>query len=301
MTQNTVTERLLPFVNQQADENSEKEEALAMAEALLEEKKAQRLRAFTKENLFGEGGTFRELPKDEQRELLAVVLTFLEEETEKYIDGIGQYSNGIFGDRFPDGISWEQANLEPRMKHLLEAAKNDIFLSDWKKRVTSIERATHYYPPIYSEKVIRWKCEKIQETAVKIEQMLGETPEGLTGSGLEFVPSSIGGGQKVYLNGQFVTTTVNARFSDSPTNGEVVAWLVVEQIDYCNIRGAQISCKVFAWKNGLEEPEQVFEDHAYSSERSFSVDAPKVSKDGKVIVSTRVNGEESTREVSVTR
>lgn len=271
----TTTERLLPFISKQVDEVAEKKEVLATAKALLEERKTQRLRAFTKENLFGEGGVFRELPKDEQKELLAVVLTALEEETQGYIDRIGESRYA------PDGIDWGDANLEPRLNHLLEAAKNGIFLPDWKNRIVSIEEATHYYYSNFSERAIRWNREKIQETAVKIEQLLGEVPEGLTGSGLEFVPSGIGDGQKVYLNGQYVATTVNARFSDSPTNGKVVAWLVVEQIDYCNIKGAQTSWKVFAWKSGLKEPKEVFEDHAYSAERSLSVDAPKVSKDGE--------------------
>jgi len=288
-----LVERLLPFISQQVDEAAEKEEALAIAKAILEEKKAQRLRAFTKKNLFGEGGVLRELPKDEQSELLAVVLTVLEEETQGYIDRIGQSFYG------PDGIDWDEANLNPRLKHLLEAAENGVFLPDWKERFASIERATHYYHSTFSDQAIRWNREKIQEAAVKMEQLLGKVPEGLTGRGLEFAPSSIGGGRKVYLNGQYIATVVNARFSDSPTNGKVVAWLVVEQITYCSIKGAQSSWKVFAWKNGFEKPRQVFEDHAYRAERSLSVDAPMVSKDGEVIVTIWINGKKSTQNVSL--
>jgi len=125
MSQSTATELLLPFIK--FDEESEKKEALSRIEALLAKSKAEQLKKFTKGNLFGEKGIFRELPKDQQKELLTAVLTLLEEETQKDIHRIGQ---GEFG---PDGIDWDQANLEPRLKHLLEAAENDVFLLEKKK------------------------------------------------------------------------------------------------------------------------------------------------------------------------
>lgn len=289
----TSVEKLLSLIEQSVDTGADEQEAQEMAKAFLKEKKNVRLQGFTKTNLFGEGGRFRDLPRDEQAELLGVVLTVLEEETQGYIDRIGQSYYG------PDGIDWDQANLEPRLSHLLEAAKNGVFLPDWKERVASIEEATHYYYSNFSGRAIRWRREEIQKAAVKIEQLLGEAPEGLTGSGLEFVPSNIGNGQKAYLDGQYVATVVNALFSDLPTNGEVVTWLVVDQIDYCTIRGAQVSWKVFAWRSGLDEPKEVFEDHAYSDERSLSVDHPVVAQDGKVVVTTWINGKQSTLKISV--
>lgn len=249
-----------------------------------------------KGNLFGKGGTFRNLPREEQRKLLEIVLTalLLEEETQRYINERRSYPYYGF-----DGINWNEANLEPRLEHLFETAKNGIFLPDWKKRIASIIEATYHYCPRFSERAIRRNREMIQQVAVKIKQLLGEIPEKLTGSGLEFIPSSVGSGQKVYLNGKYVTTTVNALFSDSPTNGEVVAWLVIEQIDYCTVRGAQISQKIFAWEKGFKEPKEVFENHTYSAEKDLSVDVPKVSKDGTIIVTIWTNGKKSTRKISL--
>ena len=131
----------------------------------------------------------------------------------------------------------------------------------------------------------------------KNEPLLGEIPEGLTGSGLEFIPAVVGGGKKLYLDGKFiVVVTSDAQFSQTPTNGRVIAWLIVERIDYCPIKGSQMRWNVVAWREGCKKPKIVFEDHAYDYERSLSVDAPVVREDGTIIVTVWINGEKSTHE-----
>lgn len=139
---------------------------------------------------------------------------------------------------------------------------------------------------------MRWEREEIERTCLEIEQLRGEVPEGLTGKGLEFTPSCIPGAKRVYMNGTFVTTTANALFGSRATNGRIVAWLVKEQIDYCSSRGPQIAYRVFAWHEGLSEPKEIFEDHAYAAERNLSVSPPVVAEDGTITVIVCTRGEE---------
>ena len=260
--------------------------------------------AFVKRNLFGKGGTLRHLPKNRQQKLLRVAIAVLEEETEKYIERTQEQMRNRSYLSFSDGIgiTWEQANHEPRLSHLLEAAKNGIFVPDWRTRLRQVERSKRYHPSLYSAKVIRWGVEEIQNTAAKIEKLMDAKVEGLTGKGLEFLPSSIGNGRKVYLNGKLVTVVTEASFSDTPTNGKVLAWVVSDIIDSCHFRGSQMSWKVMAWKQGLKEPKQVFEDNAWAAEnRGLMVKAPVVLKDGTIRICVCSDGKESVRDYAFSR
>jgi len=231
-------------------------------------------------NLFGQNGKYRNLSKEEQKNLLLKVMIELENETQNNIK------------RSNSGISWDDSNLKPRLKHLIEAARNGIFIESWKEQLEKIEKATHYYYSDFSGKVIRYEREDIQAVAIEIEKLLHILPAGLNGQGLEFKKSEIGGGQRIYLDGEYVGTVSQARFSDSPTNNQVVAWLICEQIDYDANDGPQISHKIYAWEKGREEPQCVFCENGYVNEISLSVSAPEVLKDGTIKFIVNTNGKE---------
>jgi len=236
------------------------------------ERRAKVWELVNNKNLFTETGKFAGMSKEQLPKLLASVLTVIEQRTEDRI----KCGN--------DGIDWEDACVEIRLAHLLRAAERGIILPDWKERIARIERATHYYYDNYSQSVIGRIRDGILEAASKIDQLSGVIPEGVTGKGLEFSPSAVGTGQNVYLNGQLVASLSAARFGAVPTNGEVVAWLTVNQIDYCTIKGSQKRWMVMAWKPGMKEPREVYEDHAYDSEGYLSLELPRVETDGTIAV-----------------
>jgi hypothetical protein len=125
---------------------------------------------------------------------------------------------------------------------------------------------------------------QIDSLEEKINKLKGEKREDL-GPGLKMEKSNQSGGVKVYLDGEFIDTVTDGEFSDKPTNGEVVAWVTRKIIDRDEIlMGTQYRDAIYAWKKGMDRPEEVFEDHAWTKEREFSVSTPKVQPDGTIVV-----------------
>lgn len=227
------------------------------------------------ETLFTEGGQFVGLPTEQQRDLLAAVIDVLEAETARAIQRSRQSD-------YSDGIDWSDSNVRIRLSQLINAGNRGIILPDWKERISRVSEATHYYPHRYSQRVIGFELDAIMQAAAKIEQLSGEIPERITGKGLEFLPSGIGNGRKVYLNGKFRLSLADATFSHQATNGAVIAWMKSVKIDHCNIKGSQMSYEIYALSEGEDEPRRVFEDHAYDDERCFYLDPPEVEEDGTI-------------------
>lgn len=290
-------EALLGFVETPAEKTVDEKAVIAQAKARLS---AQNEAEVNRQiwilahdrSLFTEEGKFGGLPVDDQLRLLAEIMDFLEEETQ---EAIRKYQQSDY----LEGIDWDDANDYIRINHLVNAAKHGVVLPDWKDRIAKIGQAFRYYPGRYSQRVVGFRQDAVQEAAAQIDQLSGEVPEGLTGKGLEFAPSAVGSGQKVYLDGQLVASLSNAKFGSKPTNGEVVAWLTVNQIDRCSIRGSQMMWEITAWRKGDEKPHRIFEDHAYGSERSLRLSAPNVSEDGTVVFEYRSDGEVTEKQIKL--
>ena len=251
---------------------------------------------FKKLDLFGENGIFNKFEKREKEKMLDEVISTLEKQTEKSIKKMEEErTETSIWSITSYGIDWEEANVESRLKHIEAAAKEGIILPNYKERIRKIYEATYYYPNTYSETAVRFQQEEIERIAILVEKAAGEKPKEITGEGLEFLESEYSSAKRVYLDGELIGSFVNASFGEKATNGEMVAWIVSEVIDRDLIAGIQNRDTVYVWKKGWKEPKEIFEDHAWSSERYFRVLPPEVTPDGKVKIK-RISGEKTIEE-----
>ena len=295
-----IVDVLEPYMD--GSQAEEEERAQAAADEARKQYRAGRVRKLTNADLFGEQGLFRKLPRQQQSKLLETVLTALEQDTAQRIEEREQEKDRMRELRLrpqPDGIDWSEANVENRLQHLRDAARNGVYVADWRERIKQIERATYAYQSSFNQRRVNEKRQLIQQTASEIEELIGETPAELNGVGVELLPIETGSGCRLYSNGRLVTTITEGRFSEHPTNDVVVAWLAVGRIDTCPVKGSQISWRVDAWREGLEEPTCIFEDHAYEAERRLYVAPPTVREDGTVEIPVTVNGHTEIKEKSV--
>jgi hypothetical protein len=249
-------------------------------------------------DLFGENGILSNFSEDEQEKMLTQIFDKLEEQTETSIKRAEESKEDSWMRLSDSGITWESARVEPRLKHLQDAARAGIILSDWKERLKKIQEATYHYPRRYSETVVRNTRENIARVGTQLEELSGEAKD-ITGRGLEFVKSEYGPGVKAYLNGELISTVINGEFGKVANNEDTVAWVVSEIIDEDVITGTQTRDIVYAWKKGWKEPRQVFEDHAWSTEYYFRVYPPEVTPDGKIKIKRIRGNKEINEEIEV--
>lgn len=287
------------------DEEIVARERKRMADEAERANKNQVLRLACDKQLFAKDGKFASLPKEEQQVLLTAVMDALEQDVidcraskESHLEAYYAIPDRSCWDEPPcQGLDWEEARLDERLAHLLNAAKNGVFLPDWKERVKLIYEVTYNYISRFSDRAVQGNRDRIQKVATEIDELSGEVPEGIMGKGLEFAPSPAGHGQKVYLDGKFVASVDDVSFGKLPAGNGVVAWLRREQIDSCRIKGRQVAWTVYGWKVGFDNPREVFEDHAYDKERSLRVSAPEVDETGKIVFEVAVDNKTQTKEV----
>lgn len=133
----------------------------------------------------------------------------------------------------------------------------------------------------------------------KIKSLLEQSSENIE-PGFSMKEAEYARGTKLYLDGKFLGIAENAQFSNQPSNGEIVAWVSRELIDYDRVvKGSQWRHNVFVWKKGWDSPKRIFEDHAYESERQFNVLPPIVTPDGKIEVEVDSRGKTEKRTLNV--
>lgn len=183
--------------------------------------------------------------------------------------------------------TYESKNADPEniakaISFLKKAVESGVKIPDVQQKLKDLGRSFNYVDGYYSQSYIGRIRNVLTKTEALVAKNSGDRPEGLKGEGVEVMPSESDGAM-VYLDGEFAFAASNASFSDSSSNGEVVAYLVTEQIDYNTISGPQIRKRVMGWRKGMKEPKELFEDHAYFGERHFDVAVPKVDDEGKVL------------------
>lgn len=232
--------------------------------------------------VFGDDSIFRDFEDRAEREKDAVGKILATKSSKKALYRTRtRTSYGMFGGGSYESEEADPFDIEEVEKLFLEAVAAGIVPSNYQKIIDNLAKACDYIDSYFSDSFRGSVREGVAKVATEIEKALGETPEGITGKGLEFLPAP-GGAERVYLDGKLILTVANASFSGQTTNGEVVAYVVSEQIDQCAIKGSQNRDTVYAWKEGWGKPKELFEDHAYPSERYFRILPPKVDADGKI-------------------
>lgn len=236
---------------------------------------------------FGSGGIVQNLEQSDKMEIFEKVVSILEKRTDKNIERVEEHRKSwrhehpAMRGTFEPGLTKEEdMNIKSRLNFLSSAAAQGLILPDYKDRIKKINSVIDYIPSgYYVDRVISRMRKDIEEVALLLEKLSNE--KKITGKGLEFVNSEYTQGKQVYLDGELIGSFDNAEFSEKPTNGEVVAWVTHEVIDRNNITGTQNRDIAYAWKKGVGTKE-IFEDHAWSSERYLRVSAPKVDSDGTI-------------------
>lgn len=241
---------------------------------------------------FDADSIIQNLDKSDKLKILDIVISVMEERTDENIKELEKRLENYWEQpmvsrygQFEPGLTKEsQTNIDSRLSFLRSAATQGLIPSDFREIIKKIYEATNHYPTgYYSDRVINNQREDIEKTALLLEKLSNDKRE-IVGEGLEFVSSEYGESKQVYLDGELVGSFVNAEFSEKSTNGEVVAWVTREIIDQNRVTGTQNRDRVFAWKKGMKEPQEIFEDHAWSSERYLRVFAPEVDDDGTIKV-----------------
>lgn len=219
----------------------------------------------------GDKSVFRGYENREEKEMLAVSET------------LGSLREEL-GNKISSSKEIDWSDVDESVDFLKNSVENGVIPTNYKEVLATADIGMNYYRSHYSEAAIRRNRDKLAKLEIDIIKKLKIKPEQIKGEGLETLRTQVG--NLGYLNGELIGPLTNAEFSDKPTNGEVVAWVVREKIDEDYFRGDQIRFTVYAWRSGLKEPQELFEDHAYSKERSIHVSAPEVTPEGEISVNT---------------
>jgi hypothetical protein len=240
---------------------------------------------FWKLDLGKEKGIFAGFKEEEKKERDMIV--------EKILDSLTDPKRLFYKTReswyYGPSVEVRRARLEEvahAIHFLGNAVKAGIILPAYREKIELLRSALGEVSSYYSERVINDYRKELSQ----IEILISEKPAEITGKGLEVV--DLKSGRVAYLDGELIGYVGNAQFSEKPTNGEVVAWVVSEVIDRDVVKGTQTQDTVYVWKKGWKEPKKIFEDHAWSMERYFRVLPPEVTEDGKVKIK-EISGKET--------
>ncbi|MFH1661681.1 MAG: hypothetical protein ABIA02_01110 [Candidatus Falkowbacteria bacterium] len=246
--------------------------------------------------LFNEEGIFRKFKKDEKNKFLEKIMEELEEEAKKAINEREEHDSILSARWKTSYFNGEEIKLGSRLRILKEAAENEIFSTNYEVHIKKLfEDVSSLCDPNAGNKPVISAMQSIEITDNIIKSKMGIKEKEIVGKGIEIIISKYGGGIKIYSNGEFVGIFNNIELSEKATNGEIVAWVKSETIDRDNVTGTQNCDSIYVWKKGWNEPKQIFEDHAWSSERYFRVFPPEVTPDGKIKIK-RIDGKETIEE-----
>lgn len=251
---------------------------------------------FEKHPIYGESSIFKKFEDKAEKEQKAVdfivdkVITRLEERLKEVRDE----RNRTTWRSYTSGYSVE--SLRKPVEILKNAAKNGVLVKNYEEYLTRIAKLKPFLET-YASFVAQSLEKDLSDIEDLLDKMSGKKVENVKKNGLDFVHGKLGvGAEKVYLNGKFIFSVPSGSvFSQNPTNGKVVAYLTKEITDSDYIKGVQNKDVIYAWKDGWDEPKEVFEDHSYSKERYFRILPPEVTSDGKIKF-TRISGEETIKE-----
>ncbi|MFH1661784.1 MAG: hypothetical protein ABIA02_01685 [Candidatus Falkowbacteria bacterium] len=250
----------------------------------------------SKHTLFGPDSIFKNIKDRSKKEQQAVSLMVenkikkLEEELDDIIDR----RNKSNWSSYTPGYSIDK--MRAPIEAMEKAANSKIVTENYENKLERIGKLKHYMETYAS--FIRSDFEKnMSETEVLLDKLTNKKVESIKGKGLEFAhDKSATGARRVYLDGKHIFSLGSGSvFSDKATNGEIISYLTRERMDSDHVKGTQNKDIIYVWKKGWNAPKQIFEDHAWSSERYFRIFPPEVTPDGKIKIK-RINGEETIEE-----
>ncbi len=172
--------------------------------------------------------------------------------------------------------------LDERRNVALLAAKNKLEIP-YGEYFDEMDKDTRFInDPNVGRKWAEDEKRLTQEARMKVEVLFNSKKEKI-GKGFAFEETPQG--TAVFFNGNLVGVFKGAEFSEKPSNKDIIVWKQRELVDmykFQDRKTAQMRERIYAWGEGWDEPENIFQDADVESNRSINMTAPTISVDGKI-------------------
>ncbi len=184
----------------------------------------------------------------------------------------------------------EETTIMENITNLLRtAAENGIMPDHWREKITKALEFGRDLPSVWRSDVRRWRYERLGQVEAMLNAL--ENKEiGLAKAGFEQKTNSTGS-MEMYLDGELVAVAGAPIFSEKPTDGKIVCWMEVDEIDNSSIAGSQFAFRIYLAKKGQKEPSMIYQENYWANKSDMSVSAPIVDEGGKIHVVEIRNGE----------
>ena len=220
----------------------------------------------------------------------------LEYDLDEKIQEGSRTQRDIYGAYEYCGLSWE--DIDPSLDFIQKVVGLHYIPSNHEALLKKLSQGMNLYKSNYSERPIRLNKDRLASVELQIMHMSESYPQELEGKGLEVIDTEIGN-KIAFLDGECIGGVANSEFGEHATNGDVVAWVVREQIDQDYWRGSQRRDRVLAWRKGRKIQQEIYEDNAWAKERYFYVSPPKVTSEGDVEIVVTTDNKKEVKKVKI--